>query len=225
MGRPFLRDETVEPSSRRKVFEYFGTFRRTFVTMYEISLSNWTKSMRVLMNEVDEWWGLFYVLYQCCCCFAVIRVIQAVFIAETNRVVAADDEIAVARKLNDREKLLLSMQEFFAAVDSSGDGCITKDELAEIGKDDVLKSWLAVLEVKANDLDELFALLDDGDGKVHFEEFVKCLSNLRGPAQSFDVNRLLVYSRRQEEQLGLLLASRPRPSLRSISVTNYVHAV
>ena len=53
------------------------------------------------MDNIDEWYGLFFIVYQCCFIFAVIRVIQAVFIAETNRVVASDDEIAIRKKQKD----------------------------------------------------------------------------------------------------------------------------
>jgi len=68
----YLEDTSRDLESRKLVFEYFGTFSRTFVTMYEVSVGNWAPVCRTLMEEVSEWFGLFFHLVQlytvlCCC--------------------------------------------------------------------------------------------------------------------------------------------------------------
>jgi len=70
----FLEDSSKDLKSRKLVFEYFGTFGRTIVTMYEISVGNWAPVCRLLMEEVSEWFGLFfrpvqlYIVLCCCQC-------------------------------------------------------------------------------------------------------------------------------------------------------------
>eukprot|EP00971_Amphidinium_carterae_P105934 2098200-Amphidinium_carterae.1 len=60
---------------KKEVFSYFGTFYRTIITMFEITLANWAPSCRLLIDNVSEWYGLFYILYRCMFCFAVVKVV------------------------------------------------------------------------------------------------------------------------------------------------------
>merc|ERR1719265_1089130 len=67
---PFLKSET-DPSDlhqqdvKTQVFAYYGTFWRSMITMFEITFANWVPSCRLLVDKVDELYGLFYLLYRC----------------------------------------------------------------------------------------------------------------------------------------------------------------
>ncbi len=68
------------------------------------------------------------------------------------------------------EAQVAELKQAFAAMDSNGDGQVTKEEL---------KSLLAALgeAVEEAVLDEMISIADaNGDGKVNFDEFVKAVS-------------------------------------------------
>merc|ERR1712176_768032 len=57
------------------------------------------------------------------------------------------------------------------------------------------------MEIEVADLELLFDLMDDGDGKVTFDELVGGLSRLRGNARSIDLVTLIYRSMRLEDEL------------------------
>ena len=57
--RDIIRDESFSEDVRRQVFLYWGTFSRTMLTMFEITIGNWVPSCRLLVDNVDEGNTLF----------------------------------------------------------------------------------------------------------------------------------------------------------------------
>ena len=54
-----------------QVFLHYGTFTRTFLSMFEILFANWSPPCRVLVENVSEWFSVFFLLYRCVLGFAV----------------------------------------------------------------------------------------------------------------------------------------------------------
>merc|ERR1740133_409129 len=48
---------------REVVFEYFGTFTRSFLSLFEVSLGNWAPIARLLHENVSEYFLPFILLY------------------------------------------------------------------------------------------------------------------------------------------------------------------
>lgn len=48
-----------------QVFLYYGTFSRTTLSMFEILFANWAPACRVLVENVSEWFSLFFLAYRC----------------------------------------------------------------------------------------------------------------------------------------------------------------
>eukprot|EP00434_Breviolum_minutum_P017543 symbB.v1.2.015483.t1/scaffold1083.1/size139395/2 len=44
---PYMRDMTLEAEGRHEVYKYFGTFSRTFLTMFEVLFANWAIPARI----------------------------------------------------------------------------------------------------------------------------------------------------------------------------------
>merc|ERR1740121_2962489 len=57
--QPFIEDTTVGLEERQLVFRYYGTFTRSTITMFEITLGNWIVPCRVLMDTVHEAFSYF----------------------------------------------------------------------------------------------------------------------------------------------------------------------
>lgn len=186
----FLKDNSQSPDSHRAVFAYFGTYYLTNLTMFEITMGNWIVPCRLLVNNVHSGFAIFFILYRCMFCFAVLRVITAVFIAETNRVLENDDELTRIKKQRDSMALKVSLSRLFTALDIDGDGTFDWHELDKIMNEHQVLVGSSV-GFDQYDLMKLFWLLDDGTGVVPVAEFQKKAGKLKGMAKAIDVQTLL----------------------------------
>eukprot|EP00408_Alexandrium_pacificum_P042070 CAMPEP_0171260668 /NCGR_PEP_ID=MMETSP0790-20130122/55574_1 /TAXON_ID=2925 /ORGANISM="Alexandrium catenella, Strain OF101" /LENGTH=295 /DNA_ID=CAMNT_0011729005 /DNA_START=9 /DNA_END=895 /DNA_ORIENTATION=- len=187
----YLADNRVSLTDRREVFEYFGTFSRTLITMFELTIGNWAPPTRVLMAKVGEGWGLFVVAYRGLLCFALVNVTAAVFITETNRVASSDDEVMMMQKQRMQRSNSKKLKDVFHELDDSGDGFVSWDEFELLLQDDLMRQFLATLELEVGDLEELFRLLDSGEGQVDCQEFIKGINSIRGQAKNIDLRMVL----------------------------------
>merc|ERR1719512_51017 len=125
----FIKNTNQDDEARVAVFRYWGSFVRSLVSMFEITLANWGPQCWLLMNHVDEAWGIFFILWRCCFGFAVIQVITSVFIQHTFKVASRDDDVMIQEKLMASEAQLKTLEKLFWGIDSSGDGRLSKEEL------------------------------------------------------------------------------------------------
>jgi len=218
----YLTDPAVDPEDQRAVFAYFGTYTKMLITMFELTLGNWAPPSRLLMSHISEWWGLFIVFYRCILCFALVNVTAAVFITETNRVAAGDDEVMIMRKERTQRANSQKLQEIFEELDETGDGYVTWDEFQLLLVDDVMRKFLSTMDLDVGDLEDLFKLLDDGDGQVQSHEFINGINTLRGQAKNIDLLSLLKISRRMSATLerldrGLLPRKAKKQATKQIS--------
>jgi len=200
----FIRDDQIDDLVRIEVFQSWGNFTRSVVTMFEITLANWGPPCWLLLNNVDEWWGLFFVLYKCSFGFAVVQVITSVFIQQTFKVASRDEEVMIKERAAATQAYIKSLDRLFNALDESGDGAITWDEFESVLTDEKMKAWFAAIEVDAHELSSLFELLDDGDGQILRDEFIDSIKKLKGPAKSTDLLSLRRECRKLAKHVSLI---------------------
>ncbi|CAE7694536.1 scn4aa [Symbiodinium sp. CCMP2456] len=189
----FLVDEDYDVEVRRAVFRYYGTFSGSFLTMF-----------------VTEWWTLFFLLYRCLVGFAVLNVVNAVFVQSTLKVAHADEELQFEAKQKAQRNLMNKLQNMFLALDTSGDGLLSWEEFNEAISSPKMAFWMSQLELESSDLKSLFTLLDGGDGLISVNEFMEGATRLRGPAKSIDVAKLLMLCTKTEKTLkGIVRAVKP----------------
>merc|ERR1712066_1037125 len=91
----YFTNESVPLHQRQEVYLRFGTFTRTMFTMFELTLANWTPAIRLLSENVSEFFMLFGVFYKLSVGFAVVGVVNGVFMQETFKVAQTDDAVMV----------------------------------------------------------------------------------------------------------------------------------
>ncbi|CAK9111475.1 Voltage-dependent T-type calcium channel subunit alpha-1H [Durusdinium trenchii] len=143
--RDFIRDTSQPLELRRSVWLYYGTFTRTFLSMFEILFANWSPPCRILVDEVSESFAVFFLIYRCLLGFAVLNVVNAVFVQQTMKTASSDEELAFKQKERDLELFTRKVKKLFRTVDESGDGLINKDEFSKLVKDPMLNFWLGQL--------------------------------------------------------------------------------
>lgn len=194
----YLLEEGHSVEAKRSVYKYFGTFSGTMLTMFEITMASWVGPCRVLVDNVSEGFILVFVVYRCFFCFAVLKVIAAVFITETNRVLQHDDELTIM-KLN-REKALFD-KKVRAIVSGFAEDTIGNEELHELAYNEDVKAHMSTFGFSPVDMEKIFWLVDDGSGRVPVDLFLAKLGSMTGPAKQVDMLTLLKLTHKVDQEV------------------------
>jgi len=187
----YILDEQNPEVARIQVFKFYGSFARTMLTMFEITLGNWMPPCRALVENVSEWWMLFSLTHKLVIGFSVLSVITSVFIQETFKVATIDDKIMIMTKERARKTHMTKMETLFAKMDENGDGVVDIDEFKHMLSNQELSTWLSAMELDVRDKVQLFHLIDaDESGELSIGELVDGISRLKGAARNYDLVQL-----------------------------------
>ncbi|CAE8648225.1 unnamed protein product, partial [Polarella glacialis] len=207
LTRDIMQDanaDILDLAIRKDIFKYYGTFSRTFLTMFEILFANWAPACRILVENVNEWFAAFFLVYRCLVGFAVVNVVSAVCVQQTMKTAALDAEHAFKQKQKDQRRYTQKVKKLFQSVDVSGDGNICFEEFSLLVASPKLKFWVAQLELEKPDLVRLFELLEDGTGEISMDHFIEGATRLKNSAKMIDIWRL-------ETKMEQMLSSDGRP--------------
>merc|ERR1711971_1530029 len=124
----------------QEMFEYFGTFTRCMLTMFELAFANWPPATRLITANVSEWFLVLCLAFKMTMGFAVIGVLNGVIMQETFRVAATDNYIMVRQKKAAAQTTEAKMVLLFDSLDSSKDGKIDFAEFQQIAQDAHIKA-------------------------------------------------------------------------------------
>eukprot|EP00930_Biecheleria_cincta_P038986 TRINITY_DN26803_c0_g1_i1.p1 TRINITY_DN26803_c0_g1~~TRINITY_DN26803_c0_g1_i1.p1 ORF type:complete len:580 (-),score=102.46 TRINITY_DN26803_c0_g1_i1:204-1943(-) len=195
LTRAFLEDQTADVEARQAIFRYYGTFTRTILTMFEVLFANWSPPCRVLMDNVAEEFFVFFLVYRCLVGFAVLNVVNAVFVQQTMKVAQNDEDIVYRQREKAQSSYTSKLKRLFEELDESGDGILSKDEFDAVLKSAKLKFWMSQLDIETHDLISFFDLLDDGSGMISVTEFLEGALRLKGNAKTLDMAHVMKMSR------------------------------
>jgi len=142
------------------------------------------------VESISEWFSLFFLVYRCVLGFAVLNVVNAVFVQQTMKTASSDEDLAFKQKEKDIAQYMRKVKRLFQTMDASGDGAINLEEFSKLVKSPKLKFWMSQLELEYHDLLSLFEFLDNGDGEITLMEFVEGASRLKGGAKALDIWRI-----------------------------------
>jgi hypothetical protein len=176
--------------THRKLYEYFGTFTRCMLSMFELTLANWPPVTRMLAEEVSEWFMLFCLFHKLTIGFAVIGVINGVILQETFKVASSDDMIMLRQKSRATATMKKKMTLLFETLNHDGED-IDFEEFCLIAEDPEIKTWLASMDIETDDLSTLFKLIDHtNDGQISLDELLTRVPRIKGAARSIDLMAL-----------------------------------
>uniref|UniRef100_A0A7S0AHN1 EF-hand domain-containing protein n=1 Tax=Pyrodinium bahamense TaxID=73915 RepID=A0A7S0AHN1_9DINO len=200
----FVMDRTKLEEDRREVFRYFGTFTKSMLSMFELTLANWIPVARTLTEQVSEWLVIVVLAHKLVVGVAVVMVITGVFLQETFKVASEDNFVMLSEKEQAIKVHTEKMSRLFMAADADQSGYLDKDEFLGIVGDPVVGKWLAAMGLQVSDASALFDMIDDGDEQLTAEELVKGVSRMKGPARAIEISVLLHRSRRRSAELRRL---------------------
>lgn len=65
----------------------------------------------------------------------------------------------------------------------TNDGFLELDEFMRLLEDEKMHLWLSQLQLEYHDLMELFQMIDSGDGRIDWKEFMEGAGRLKGQAK------------------------------------------
>lgn len=185
-------DEALWLADQQIVYTYFGTSLRAIFTMFEVTLGNWPPACRILAERVSESFFIIGIIHKLSIGFAAVGVMNAVFMQETFKTAAMDDNVMVRQKRRAKqkhfEKMQNLMQETSMHDDDDDHSTISREAFMKICSDPQVKLWLSSLELDVKDAGNLFRLIDDSnDGVLSVHELADGVAKLKGPAKSLDM--------------------------------------
>jgi len=174
--------------------------------MFEVNLANFAPACRILVDYCGEWYAAAFLAYRCIAGYAILNVINAVFIQQTIQMAQRDHDVMIRQQEKQAKTLTSELKSVFACLDTSGDGLLSFNELLAIEQQPELKFWLNALDIDTSDLQGLFRLLDtDGDGEVTFDEFFQGAIRMKGTAKSVDMLTILRQLRKMNQKMQALI--------------------
>jgi hypothetical protein len=184
-------DQPLE--QRQEIYIYFGTFIRALFSIFELTFANWPNIARLLSEYVSEWFVPLMMAYKMTLGFAVVGVLNGVFIQQTFKTTEADDLVMLRQKASAVREHETKMAKLFECADTTPDGVLTPEEVLDVLSDKNVTMWMAAMGIRVSveDGDKLFDLLDaDRNGVLTIDELVEGVSMLKGYARSLDMELL-----------------------------------
>jgi voltage-gated sodium channel len=182
-----LRDENgIIEGEERANWDNVG---RSMLTLFQImTLDGWASEVA---DPVIEKWpvtAFFFVGFICLTTYAILNVLVAVVVEHTLNT-ARDSNSAQLRKAEDELKgNVQRIAHIFGRMDDDRNQMLTRDEFLKGCNDKEVLVALHALEVKFNDVESLFDVLDvDESGVISTVEFVQGCLRARGIAKAKDL--------------------------------------
>jgi hypothetical protein len=208
----YFRENLAE--AQVEVFEYFGSFSRSLVTMFELTLANWPQPARVLMEKVHEATFIYSVMHKMVLGFAVIGIVNGVFIQETFKVSTLDDAEMVRQACRKEKIHIAKMSRLFVEADADKSGTVDKEEWLRICEDSWVQTWLKAQDLDINDPNGLFDRLEDGMGMLTADALIQGTAQMKGEASPQAMVRLIKEVRCSLKDIeGALDVARPGSDL------------
>lgn len=192
-----VEDESEPLELREWVFTWYGSGSRAIWTMFLVTFSGgWPNYVHRLVTDVHWAYSLFFVMYVWLVVFAVTRIITATFLKDTLSAASEDAEMIIREQKVAKARLANKLHELFAVADKSRDGYVTLEEFRTVVKLPKAQSYFSSLDLQISEACELFAMLDDGDGAISYEDFCSGVMRLKGQARAVDVISMMRDCRR-----------------------------
>ena len=131
----------------------------------------------------------------------MITVIRAIFLKETLSSANSDDELVVAELAHQKQQMIKKLRRLFQSIDKDRSGDITMEELSTMLRDPLTEAVFSTLEISIKSAQGFFELIDDGDGRLTFDEFLTGILQLRGGTKNIDLVTCLYENKKLNDKV------------------------
>jgi len=199
---PVLRDAYIEALSSASSTEAdiqelaeledkFGGMTQFMFTLTQVvTLDSWGEYTRSVMKYCPTAWIFFY-LYIALGVLVLMNIVTAVLVDKALMNSMKDAEEVVKQKQRKKKEAMDHFCTLFKAMDTDGSGSLTHEEFSAGFHNKEVAMHLLALEIEPANCEEIFILLDNGDGILTLDEFFEGLRRMEGTATAKDLFRLL----------------------------------
>merc|ERR1740121_1744880 len=109
--------------------------------MIEITFGNFVVPVRILVENIDELWIIYAIVHKTILGFAAVGVLNAIFVQETFKAAALDDNLMVRQTKIKQGHHSKKMRALFEEADTDGNGTLDMDEWIAVCQDDWVQTW------------------------------------------------------------------------------------
>jgi len=183
------------------VDEYFGNVPKAMFTLFQImTLDSWTQVARPIVHERSYLAG-YFVFFISIAVFVLSNLITAVIVENAFAISKEDEEEVAVMRERQKDADINELKILFLELDEDGSGELNREEFLDAVENPKIRRKLQLLEVDLDELDELWMILDDGDGTLSANEFSQGLRKMKGLAKSKDILSALKQIRNLEYDL------------------------
>jgi hypothetical protein len=190
-----------------KADELFGNFLRSMFTMTQlITMDSYCDFVIRPMMDIQAWVALFFVFFITVGVFIVMNLITAIIVDTALLIVKSDQDSAAKEESEKKKRELKKLAELFMELDVDGSGELSSQEFFGSLKNAKVQSMLASLEMKECELEEVWEVLDDGDGLLTIKEFTDGIRRMKGGAKAKDIAhviKMLVHTDKKHHDLKI----------------------
>lgn len=167
-----------------------GIWPLMFTLIQVLTLDSWTSFVRQMI-QYSPWCWVYFYLYVAFAVFVLMNLVTAIIVDNALKNSQKDAEAVLAEKEKEFKAALVQFQSLFELIDVDGNGELTREEFKIAFQDPQIEMRLKMLDIQTKDCEEIFDLLDTGDGVLSLEEFFEGITSMAGLAQSKDMFRVL----------------------------------
>mmetsp|Transcript_78795 Transcript_78795/g.139079 ORF Transcript_78795/g.139079 Transcript_78795/m.139079 type:complete len:313 (-) Transcript_78795:215-1153(-) len=167
-----------------------GLMPLMFTLLQVLTLDSWSELVRDTMKYIP-WCWMYYYLYVAIAVFVLMNLVTAIIVENALTNSKKDEEAVVAEKDREKQIALQNIKVLFQMIDMDGNGVLTRNEFETAFEDPEIAMKLKMIDIQPKKCQEIFDLLDGGDGVLSLEEFFEGIIQMEGLAQSKDVFRVM----------------------------------
>jgi hypothetical protein len=180
----YMVSNGVDPELTR----YYGSLHVTMATLFKAISGgiDWEVAAEPL-GSLSAVYPMIFYGYMMFSVFALLNVINAMFIDTTLQRSRQDRDFVVQTEQAGKRNFLDTMERLFTELDRDCTGTISMAELSERFQDPKISAYFKAIDLKVYKIKRLFTLLDvDRSGSIDHVEFRKGCDRLRGDASQLD---------------------------------------
>mmetsp|Transcript_25263 Transcript_25263/g.72743 ORF Transcript_25263/g.72743 Transcript_25263/m.72743 type:complete len:567 (-) Transcript_25263:119-1819(-) len=172
-------------SNDQALKKFFGSTFTSLATLYKAITGgfDWIEVSHPLEDNVSPFMGFAFAMYTAFAVLVLLNLVTGVFVDGALKVSRSDKEI----------ELLEKAYSLFACGDEDSPGEISWDKFRTCLSSEEAARFFEALEISQALAEDLFQLIDQGQGTLTLEELVAGGLMLQGPAKAIDVAGLSRY--------------------------------
>jgi len=185
---------------------WFETVPQSMLTLFLIISDglDWDTVLNPLQqaSPVAAAFLMFYVIITV---FAVVNVVNGVFVNTAVETAMHDKDVASMKQLQLQESIVQTLKQVFEEIDANGTCLVSLEDIEVAMETRKLGGFLESMGISTQDMITLFMILDaDKSGLLDLDEFVTGCMQLHGPAKSLQVAKMSHENKVTRQQLWQL---------------------